>query len=91
MTKTDLIAEVADRAGLTRAEADRAVRATMAAIAAALTSGDKVSVAGFGSFNTSERGPRTYKNPRTGELHEVGPGRVVRFKPSRGLVDEVNS
>ncbi|WP_291243569.1 HU family DNA-binding protein, partial [Fournierella sp.] len=67
MTKVELIAAVAENAGLSKKDAEQAVNATVEAITKALAEGDKVSLVGFGTFETRERPARKGRNPRTKE------------------------
>ena len=85
MNKTDLINAIAEGAGLSKADAAKALNATTAAIANAVKAGDKVALVGFGTFSTSERPARTGKNPRTGEPIEIAAKKVVKFKPGADL------
>lgn len=85
MNKTDLINAIAAEAGLSKADAAKALNATTAAIAGALKAGDKVSLVGFGTFASVERPARTGKNPRTGEVLEIPAKTVVKFKPGADL------
>ena len=90
MTKSDLIAQVAEKASLTRKDSAAAVDAVFAAISSALARGDGLSLTGFGSFAVSERAAREAKNPRTGEKIAVPAGKAVKFKPGKALKDAVN-
>ncbi len=85
MNKTDLINAIAAEAGLSKADAAKALNATTAAIAGAVKAGDKVALIGFGTFAVSERPARTGKNPRTGEVLEIPAKKVVKFKPGSDL------
>jgi DNA-binding protein HU-beta len=87
MTKSDLIAAVADNAGLTRADAERAVNATVDSIKGALSGGDKVTIVGFGTFSVGERAARTGRNPQTGASIQINASKVARFKASKALKD----
>ena len=90
MSKTDLIAQVAERACLTKKDSAAAVDAVFTAITTALTQGDGLSLTGFGSFAVSERAAREAKNPRTGEKIAVPASKAVKFKPGKALKDAVN-
>ena len=85
MTKSDLTAAIAEKADLTRAEAERAVNAFTAAITGALADGDKVTLVGFGTFSVGTRAARTGRNPRTNEPIEIPASKVARFKASKNL------
>ena len=90
MTKTDLIAQVAEKANLTKKDSTAVVDAVFTAITAALAQGDGLSLTGFGSFAVSERAAREAKNPRTDEKIAVPASKAVKFKPGKGLKDAVN-
>lgn len=85
MNKTELINIIASEAGLSKADATKALNATTAAIAGALKAGDKVALLGFGTFAPAERPARTGKNPRTGEVLEIPAKTVVKFKAGADL------
>jgi len=90
MNKAELIAVVADQAGLSKADAGKAVEAVLSGITGALASGESVSLIGFGTFSVAERGPRTARNPRTGETIEVPASKAPKFKAGKALKDAVN-
>ena len=79
MTKSELVDQVADRTGLTKQDAGRAVDAVLGAIEDVLRRGSEVSVSGFGKFHVSERSARLGVNPRTGERIQIAASRVPRF------------
>lgn len=85
MNKTELINIIASEAGLSKADATKALNAATAAIAGALKAGDKVALLGFGTFAPAERPARTGKNPRTGEVLEIPAKTVVKFKAGADL------
>ena len=85
MTKSQLVEQVADRAGLSNGQAADAVEATLAAIEAELASGREVTITGFGRFSVAERAARQARNPRTGEPIDVPAGRAPRFSPGSQL------
>lgn len=90
MNKTELIAEVAEKAGLTKKDADAAVKAVVDAITEALVKGDKVQLVGFGTFEVRERAARFGRDPRTGESMEIAASKAPAFKAGQGLKDAVN-
>ena len=90
MKKVELIESVAAKAGLTKADAGRAVDATLAAITEALVKGDKVPLVGFGTFGVSKRAAREGRNPRTGETVKIAARKAVTFKAGSALKDAVN-
>lgn len=89
MTKTELIAQVAEIAGLTKKDADQAVAATLDAITAALAAGDKVSLVGFGTFEVRDRPARIGRNPQTNEEIKIPATKAPAFKAGKGLKDAV--
>ena len=88
MTKTELIAAVADNTGLTKKDAEAAVSATFDAITKALTNGDKVQLMGFGTFEVKERAARTGRKPSTGETIEIPAKKSPVFKAGKGFKDQ---
>ncbi|MBQ9045941.1 MAG: HU family DNA-binding protein [Oscillospiraceae bacterium] len=89
MNKTELIATVAEVAGLSKKDAEKAVNATFDTITAALEAGEKVSLVGFGAFDVKERAARMGRNPRTKEEVEIPATRVPLFKAGKALKDTV--
>jgi DNA-binding protein HU-beta len=90
MTKTDLIAQVAEQTSLTKKDSAAAIDAVFAAITAALAQGDGLSLTGFGSFAVSERAAKEGRNPKTGEKMAIAASKSVKFKPGKALKDSVN-
>lgn len=90
MNKTELIAAAAERAGMTKKDAEKALNAALDAITAALVAGDKVQVSGFGIFEVKEREARMGRNPRTGEAMEIAASRVPAFKASKTMKDALD-
>ncbi len=90
MSKQQLVDMIAEKAGLTKADAARALDATMESIKDALKAGDKVSLVGFGTFGTSKREAREGRNPRTGETVKIAARTAVTFKAGSKLKDAVN-
>jgi len=84
VTRAQLVARMAESAGWPRTVSDRALRAMLGAVRAALKRGDTVTLVGFGTFSVARRRPRTIRNPRTGQPATVA-GRIPRFKPSEEL------
>ena len=89
MTKTELIAITAEKAGMTKKDAEKAVTAALEAITAELTAGNRVQLAGFGIFETKTRGARTGRNPKTKETIEIPASTSVAFKASKTLKDTI--
>ena len=90
MNKTELIAAIAEKAGLSKKDAERALNATIDAITASLVAGDKVQVSGFGIFEAKKREARTGRNPRTKETIQIPATRLPAFKASKTLKDTVS-
>ena len=89
MTKTELIAMTAEKTGMSKKDAERAVNAALEAITAELTAGNRVQLAGFGIFETKTRQARTGRNPKTNETIEIPASTSVAFKASKTLKDAV--
>lgn len=87
MTKVDLIAKVAEEAGLTKKDAEKAVNAALNAITDSLVQGDKVSLVGFGTFEARQRAARVCRDPRTHKEIEVAATVVPGFKAGKALKD----
>jgi len=90
VNKNELIANVADRSGLSKVDAGKAVDAMMASIEAALKSGDDVRIVGFGTFSVSNRAATTGRNPRTGEAISIPASKQPKFKAGAPLKAAVN-
>ena len=90
MNKGELVDAVAGAAGLSRADATKAVDATLDAVQATLASGGSVSLVGFGTFSVKARAARMGRNPRTGEAIHIAASNVPGFKAGKGLKDAVN-
>ena len=91
MNKQELVASIAEKAGMTKADAARALDATVAAVTEALRQDETVTLVGFGSFYVGERAARTGRNPRTGESVEVIAKRVPFFKTGKELRERLNT
>ena len=89
MNKTELIAEVAKKCGMSKKDAEKAVSATFDTITEVLCAGDKVQLVGFGSFEVKSRAARTGRNPRTKEVVEIPASKVPVFKAGKALKDAV--
>lgn len=90
MNKTDLINAVAAAANLTKKDAEAAVSAVINSVTEALEKGDKVQVAGFGTFEVRSRAARTGRDPRTGKTIEIPASKAPAFKAGKALKDSVN-
>ena len=85
MNKAQLIDAMAEKAGLSKVDAKKALEAFIAAVGEALNKNDKVALVGFGSFSVAERGARTGRNPQTGKSIEIAAKKVVKFKAGAEL------
>lgn len=90
MNKNDLVAAVADNAGLTKADASKAVDGVFDAITEALKAGGEVRIVGFGTFAVAKRKATTGRNPRTGETINIAASKQPKFKAGKGLKDAIN-
>ena len=90
MNKSELRDAVADATGLNGAEADRALNAVLHTITAALASGDRVTIPGFGTFETRHRAARQGRNPQTGSTMEIAASTAPAFKAGAQLKQAVN-
>lgn len=89
MNKTELVAAVAERSGLTKKDAERVVSATFETITAELMKGEKIQISGFGIFEVKAREARVGRNPRTKEAIEIPASKIPAFKASKTLKDTV--
>ncbi|MBS9781402.1 MAG: HU family DNA-binding protein [Gammaproteobacteria bacterium] len=89
MNKTELVEAVAKSAGLSKADAGKAVDAFVDSVTNALVKGDKVTLIGFGTFETRKRAARTGRNPRTGEEIKIAASKTPAFKAGKKLKDAV--
>ncbi|MDD2468511.1 MAG: HU family DNA-binding protein [Desulfobulbus sp.] len=89
MNKTELIDKVAKESALSKSAAEQVVNSVFSAIAEAMKTGDKVTLAGFGTFSAAERAAREGRNPQSGEKIVIPAKRAVKFKPGSKLVDVI--
>jgi DNA-binding protein HU-beta len=89
MTKEELIEKVASGAGLSKADATRAINATIGSITSALKKRQSITLVGFGTFKVSKRKARKGCNPRTGEVINIKATKVPRFSAGKSLKDAV--
>lgn len=90
MNKADLIEKVKDAGGLSRSQAEAAVDLALDSVVAAVKSGERVSLFGFGTFTPSSRAARTGRNPRTGEPVKIPASTGVRFAPAAAFKAALN-
>ena len=85
MNKAELIAHIAEDAGVTKVQANAAIDSFIDAVTKTLKKGDKVTLVGFGTFSVSKRAARTGRNPQTGETIKIKAKKVARFKAGKEL------
>lgn len=89
MNKAQLIDAIAEKAGLTKADAKKSLDAFVEATSEALKNGDRVALIGFGSFSVSSRSARSGRNPQSGQTITIPEKKVVKFKPGAELADTI--
>ena len=89
MNKTELIAEVAKKCGMSKKDSEKAINATIDTITDALCQGDKIQLVGFGGFETKKREARMGRNPKTKETIEIPATTIPVFKAGKALKDKV--
>ena len=87
MTKAEFVGKIAEKTGLTKVDADKAINAFLETITEALKSGDKVAFTGFGSFEVTERAAREGRNPQTGATMQIKASKAPKFKAGKLLKD----
>ncbi len=90
MNKTELVAAIAEKAEITKKDAEKALAAVISSVSDAMAAGDKVQLVGFGTFEVRARDARTGKNPRTGEVIKIAASKVPAFKAGKALKEIVN-
>lgn len=90
MTKSELIASIAQGSGLSKADASRALQSTTEAITQILANNDSVSIVGFGTFKVGYRQARTGRNPKTGATIQIAAAKTVRFTAGKALKEAIN-
>ncbi|OPX40595.1 MAG: DNA-binding protein [Deltaproteobacteria bacterium] len=89
MTKAELIAEIAKKSGLAKADAERALNSFVETAKKTLKKEGRLALAGFGTFSVNKRKARTGRNPRTGETIKIKAKKVVKFKAGKALSDSM--
>ena len=89
MNKTELIAAVAEKTGLSKKDSEKAVSAVFDSMTEAMVAGEKVQLVGFGTFDVKERAARVGRNPKTKEEIQIPASRVASFKVGKALKDAV--
>ena len=90
MNKKELVAAVAQKAGLKKVDAEKAIEAFADVVTEALKAGDKVQLVGFGTFEVAERPEREGRNPRSGETMMIAASKNPKFKAGKALKDAIN-
>ena len=90
MNKNDLVAAVAEKTTVPKAEAEKIIDATLEVVTHTLKAGDEVRLVGFGTFSVAKRKASTGRNPRTGEAMTIKASTQPKFKAGKGLKDAVN-
>ena len=91
MNKTELIAAVAEKAELSKKDAEKAVKAFTDVVSEELVKGGKIQLVGFGTFEVSERAAREGRNPKSGEVMNIPASKTPKFKAGKALKDMVNA
>ena len=91
MNKGELVAAIADKTELTKADAEKALKAFIETVSEELKNGGKVQLMGFGTFEVVERGERTGRNPQTGEEMKIAASKAPKFKAGKALKDALNA
>lgn len=90
MNKTELIAAMAEQAGISKKDAEKALKAFTDVVTEELKKGGKIQLVGFGTFEVSERAAREGRNPQTGEAMAIAASRTPKFKAGKALKDIIN-
>lgn len=90
MNKTELVAAMAEKTGLSKKDAESALNAFTGVVAEELKKGEKIQLVGFGTFEVSERAARTGRNPQTGEEMTIAASKAPKFKAGKALKDALN-
>ena len=90
MNKTELVAAMADKADISKKDAEAALKAFTDIVGQQLKKGDKIQLVGFGTFEVSKRAARTGRNPQTGAEMKIAASKAPKFKPGKALKDLIN-
>ena len=90
MNKTELVAAIAEKTDLSKADSERALKAFIETVEKALKKGDKVQIVGFGTFEVKKTAARTGHNPRTGEKLKIKASKTPKFKAGKAFKDALN-
>jgi DNA-binding protein HU-beta len=90
MNKQELVASMAEKSGLTKADSEKALNAFVKSVSESLSKKQSVQLVGFGTFSVSERSARTGRNPQTGKAIKIAAKNVAKFKAGKALDEQVN-
>ena len=90
MNKTELVAAMAENAGVSKKDAEKTLKAFVDVVTAELKKGEKVQLVGFGTFEVSERAAREGRNPQTGKTMKIAASKAPKFKAGKALKDAIN-
>lgn len=91
MNKMELVSAMADKTGLSKKDAEAALKAFTDVVAEELNKGEKIQLVGFGTFEVSERAARVGRNPQTGKEMTIPASKAPKFKAGKALKDSVNA
>ncbi len=90
MNRTELVAAIAEKAGISKKDSEAALKAFIDTVTEELKNGEKVQLVGFGTFEVSERAAREGRNPQTGETMQISASKNPKFKAGKALKDQLN-
>lgn len=91
MNKTELVAAMAEQAGVSKKDAEKTLKAFTDVVAAELKKGGKIQLVGFGTFEVSQRAAREGRNPQTGKAMKIAASKAPKFKAGKALKDMLNA
>ena len=91
MNKTELVAAMAEQAGVSKKDAEKTLKAFTDVVASELKNGGKIQLVGFGTFEVSERAAREGRNPQTGKTMKIAASKAPKFKAGKALKDMLNA
>lgn len=91
MNKTELVAAMAEQAGVSKKDAEKTLKAFTEVVADTLKKGDKIQLVGFGTFEVAERAAREGRNPQTGKTMKIAASKAPKFKAGKALKDMLNA
>lgn len=91
MNKAELVSAIAEKAELSKKDAEKALKAFMDTVEEVLVKGEKIQLVGFGTFEVQARAAREGRNPQTGKTMKIAASKAPKFKPGKALKDRVNA